>query len=294
MHRVWGADVTDLLILLLSRKHGRSMTDHFTTLRDRDIVNDFKEKHCYVANNDDLMFCRPTITPHDGFCGFAEPELKQKVSPLSYTFKLSEDGKSDQDRTILVGNERFQCCEFLFQPRLIGRSCGGIVKFLVSTLSRCQLDAQRELYLNIVLTGGTMLLPGMSERIKVELEKYHDDPFCKLKLGHMGNSKHLPGSLAFLMCAKKAQQQHLSGGTAGDAPVPAATMGLHTLPDFLLRYVLSFHCQVFTVARDKYAAVHGACAFAKQEYAKNGISDWMFMDQYDENGPTFVHKKCVY
>jgi actin len=296
-----GRDVTDFLMAML--RPSKHCPIDFTSRRERDIARDLKEKHCYVASkHDDLLSCQP-ITPHLGSCGFKEPEVKREDPPISYSFKLPS-GKvkeSPEEMTIRVGKERFQCCECLFRPSLLGREkSDGIFNILNRTLSRCEAAIQREMYMNIVLTGGTMMLPGMSERLKYQFEELrkHGSEVVS-KLGVRGQLKYLPGSLVFLMCAKKAnqqQQQHSSaGGTVEGAAVHANKSVLHTLPDFLLRYVLSFHCaNIITVTRDKYAAVRGGIAFVKEEYAKNVVSDWAFKHEYDENGPTIMHTKCVY
>ena len=97
------------------------------------------------------------------------------------------------------------------------------------------------------------------------------------------------------MCAKKAKQNQSDRSKSQQQQQQSRSV-LEMVPCFLLRHVLSFHCTVnnVTVARGgKYAAVCGGVAFAKEEHAKNVLSDWVSKHEYDENGPTIMHTKCV-
>ena len=65
--------------------------------------------------------------------------------------------------------ERFLCPEVLFQPALIGRDAPGVHEFTFQTIQKCGLDIRRDLFSNVVLSGGTTLLPGFAERLLREL-----------------------------------------------------------------------------------------------------------------------------
>ena len=55
---------------------------------------------------------------------------------------------------ITIGNERFRCPEALFSPATLGREEPGIAEMLYNTIMRCDMDVRKELYANIVLSGG--------------------------------------------------------------------------------------------------------------------------------------------
>lgn len=57
----------------------------------------------------------------------------------------------------------------LFQPSLIGMEADGIHSTCYNSIMRCDLDIRKELYSNVVLSGGTTMFPGISERVSKEL-----------------------------------------------------------------------------------------------------------------------------
>ncbi len=58
----------------------------------------------------------------------------------------------------------------LFQPAFLGFSCSGIDSYTVSAINRCDVDILRkDLFGNVVLSGGTTMFPGIGEGMTKEL-----------------------------------------------------------------------------------------------------------------------------
>jgi actin-related protein len=72
-------------------------------------------------------------------------------------------------QVITIGNERFRCPEVLYQPSLVGLEAAGIHETTFNSIMKCDVDIRRDLYGNIVLSGGTSMFPGMADRMNKEI-----------------------------------------------------------------------------------------------------------------------------
>ena len=70
---------------------------------------------------------------------------------------------------ITIGNERFRCPEALFHPEALGLEAAGVHETTFQSIMRCDIDVRKELYGNIVISGGTTMYPGIAERLQKEI-----------------------------------------------------------------------------------------------------------------------------
>ncbi|KAB5534893.1 hypothetical protein DKX38_017979 [Salix brachista] len=65
--------------------------------------------------------------------------------------------------------ERFRCPEVLFQPSLVGMEAPGIHETTYNSIMKCDVDIRKDLYGNIVLSGGSTMFPGIADRMSKEI-----------------------------------------------------------------------------------------------------------------------------
>jgi actin-related protein len=136
-----GQDLTEFAMKILTER-GYS----FTTTAEREIVTDLKEKLCHVVTDFDAAMA-----------------MSQRSADAEKNYELP-DGQ-----LITAGNERFRIPEALFQPSLVGRDVEGVQDLAFRAIMSCDVDIRKDLYSNIVLSGGSSLFQGIGERLTKEL-----------------------------------------------------------------------------------------------------------------------------
>ncbi len=98
-------------------------------------------------------------------------DFEKEMLKASQTAEIEKPYELPDGQIITIGSERFRTPEALFQPSLLGQEALGIHEQINRSVNKCDIDLRRELYQNVVLSGGTTMFPGMKERIQAELER---------------------------------------------------------------------------------------------------------------------------
>jgi len=150
-HPIGGAALRESVISSFAERRYR-----FVSQAEKLLARLAVEKMCYVStdyisdcrshdNNSEIFKNQIDLSPYD-------------LPPGTWTHLTNDTG-------------RFKTTEGLFNPQLWGVDFPSLAQLVKQAVQACPMDTRREMWRNIYLSGGTSLLPGLAERLKLELSK---------------------------------------------------------------------------------------------------------------------------
>lgn len=110
-------------------------------------MKDIKEKMCFVVN-----------------------DYEASKKDAEETHACEKNYELPDGRKILIGSERFRATEILFQPKEGGYDgLEGVHKYCYDSIQKCDPGVRKDLFINVILSGGSTLFDGMGERMWQEL-----------------------------------------------------------------------------------------------------------------------------
>jgi actin-related protein len=140
-----GRDLTEYMSKMLSDR-GYDLASSEDPQAEREISRKVKENTGFVALDFDTEMK-----------AFSDSSDREKMFVL------------DDGNVLNIGAERFRCPEALFQPSMIGKEALGIHDTTFQAIMKCDTDIRKDMYANVVLSGGTTMFSGINDRMAKEL-----------------------------------------------------------------------------------------------------------------------------
>ena len=97
------------------------------------------------------------------------------LSSTGGSSSIKKDYELQDGHVITLGDERFRTPELLFQPSLVGRGKEGVHQLVYDSIMKSDLDLRRDLFCNIILSGGSTLFDGLAARLEKEVKALAPD-----------------------------------------------------------------------------------------------------------------------
>ncbi len=139
-----GRDITEFLARLLTHRGF-----YFTSSAEMELVRDIKEKLTYFALD------------------YEEELMKAKTTPKA----VAEEYVLPDGTVLELVEERFRAPEIMYKPDWIGLEDRPLDEKVWEAIMDCDIHVRPSMYENIVLSGGSTMIPNFRERLEKELKE---------------------------------------------------------------------------------------------------------------------------
>jgi len=142
---------------------GRAITDHMVKLLTADGISEQGGQSAWK---------QIVIKIKEDTCFVSLDPAADKAKAAEST-ELTKNYELPDGQTIAVNAPRFLAPEALFHPDLIkeGDEALGMHQMCHKSIQDCDVDIRKDLYNNVILSGGTTLYKGLPDRLEKELDK---------------------------------------------------------------------------------------------------------------------------
>lgn len=88
-------------------------------------------------------------------------DYEKEINKAETTSEIQINYDCPNGNVLMLNKGRFMCAELLFKPQNDGLNFEGIEKVFFNSIMKCKPEIQKELFFNIVLSGGTSKLRGL-------------------------------------------------------------------------------------------------------------------------------------
>ena len=197
-------------------------------------------------------------------------DIKEKLGYVAHDYNVEMD-KGDENieyvlpdgQVINIDNERFRCSEIVFNPNIIGIEEDGISLMAIKSVRKCDKDIWKELMGNIVVCGGNSMFNGFADRIYKEITRITwSKPLID---GYMRHNKVYSDVINLVDM-------------------------YYGLDDICKQYAGLEAVKIIAPPERKYSVWIGGSILAS---LSTFDEMWITKEEYAENGPSIVHKKCI-
>ncbi|XP_074640089.1 actin-related protein 10-like [Tubulanus polymorphus] len=136
------------------------------------VLEDIKVRCCFVTKLERAKLIQDNALKAHGFKEGDKSELPPPPPGVKYPL---DGGKM----LFIEGRIRENLCELLFEQDNEEKS---VATLILDSILKCPIDMRRYMAENLVITGGTSMLPGFKARLKDELISLSEQPKYKNKL----------------------------------------------------------------------------------------------------------------
>jgi len=138
------------------------------------IANELKESCCFVSNDfkpDVERTWRGHLMDPSIVLDCQLPDYQENLKVIVRPYEQREQVYKSKSNITTVGNERFQVPEVLFNPGDIGMMEAGLPELIMQSINSLPEGIRPAMLENIILTGGNAQIPGIVERLYLEVRQ---------------------------------------------------------------------------------------------------------------------------